>query len=70
MTPRANRAQAALAMLEHAESYHGRRNWREAARALGAALRDEMGANVARVALPANDSARVKRRKPEDRPFA
>lgn len=69
MTPRANRAQAALALLEHAESHHGRRNWREAARALGAALRDEMGANVSRVAMPANDSARARRPK-EDRPFA
>lgn len=69
MNARANRAQAALALLEHAESHHGRRNWREAARALGAALRDEMAANVTRVAAPANDSSRARRPK-EDRPFA
>lgn len=69
MNARQSRADAALALLNHAESHHGRRNWREAARALGAALRDEMAANVARVAMPANDSARARRPK-EDRPFA
>ena len=68
MTPRANRAQAALALLNHAESHHGRRNWREAARALGAALREEMAANVARVAVPANDSSRVRRVRKDERP--
>jgi len=70
MNARLSRANAALALLQMAEKNPTRRGWREAARALAAALKEEMLANVARVPAPANDLApRPKRsRKREDRP--